>query len=301
MTAASDNTPDFLQNPVQADSAVSRYVFVIGEIGINHNGDMNIVRSLIDMAKKAGCDAVKFQKRTIDIVYTSEVLDQPRESPWGTTQREQKEGLELGEAEYNEIDAYCRKVGIEWFASAWDIPSQDFLAKYNCKYNKIASAMLTHKDFVEHVAKEKKLTFVSTGMCSYEDIDLAVKIFDDAGCPIVLMHTVSTYPSPEEDLNLLCIKTLRERYGKPVAYSGHEPSVSPSVMAAMLGAVAVERHITLDRAMYGSDQAASLEPSGLEQMISMIRKIPVVLGDGEKRITDGEVSVARKLRYFKES
>ncbi|MBF0211950.1 MAG: N-acetylneuraminate synthase family protein [Magnetococcales bacterium] len=250
------------------------------------------------MAKDAGCDAVKFQKRTIDIVYTPELLAGHRESPWGTTQRAQKEGLEFGQKEYDEIDAYCKKVGIDWFASAWDIPSQHFLRQYNLKYNKIASAMVTHPDFLHAVAEEKKLTFVSTGMCTLEQVDQAVAIFNQHECPIVIVHTVSEYPSPEETLNLRCIQSLRERYQLPVGYSGHEPSVSPSVMAAMMGAVVVERHITLDRAMYGSDQAASLEAPGLESLVKQIRKIPVVLGTGEKVITKTEAGVAKKLRYW---
>ncbi|MEO5331172.1 MAG: N-acetylneuraminate synthase family protein [Magnetococcus sp. YQC-5] len=274
------------------------YVLVFGEIGINHNGDLDIAKQLIDMAKHAGCDAVKFQKRTIDIVYTQELLASPRESPWGNTQRAQKEGLEFGKKEYDEIDAYCKQVGMDWFASAWDIPSQHFLRQYDLKYNKVASAMMTHPDFLQAVAEEKKLTFISTGMCTLAEIDAAVEIFNKNGCPVVIMHTVSEYPSPEESLNLRCMNTLRERYQLPVGYSGHETSVSPSVMAAVMGAVAVERHITLDRAMYGSDQAASLELVGLETMVRQIRKIPVVLGGGEKLITKGESGVAKKLRYW---
>ncbi len=277
---------------------VPRKCLIFAEIGINHNGDMAITKSLIDMAKDAGCDAVKFQKRTLDIVYTPEVLATPRQSPWGTTTREQKAGLEFGKKEYDEIDAYCREKGIAWFASAWDIPSQEFLKQYDLPYNKIASAMATHLEFVECVAKEKKPTFLSVGMCSYEDVDKAVAILKKQGSPFVLMHTVSTYPSPEEDLNLRVMHELRQRYGVPVGYSGHESSVSPSVMAAVLGAVAIERHITLDRAMYGSDQAASLEKPGLESLVNQIRKIPTVLGDGVKKITPGEASVASKLRYW---
>lgn len=271
---------------------------IFAEIGINHNGDVGIAKQLIDMAKEAGCDAVKFQKRTIGIVYPPDVLATPRESPWGTTTKQQKEGLEFGKAEYDEIDAYCKMLEIPWFASAWDIPSQEFLRSYNLPINKIASAMATHLDFVEFVAAEKKPTYLSVGMCSYEDVDKAVATLKKHGCPFYLMHTVSTYPSAEEDLNLRVMHALQKRYGVPVGYSGHEPSVSPTVMAAVLGAVAVERHITLDRAMYGSDQAASLEKSGLESMVAQIRKIPAVLGDGVKRVTAGETSVAKKLRYW---
>ncbi len=273
-------------------------VFIIGEIGINHNGDMEITRRLIDMAKHAGCDAVKFQKRTIDIVYTPEMLAQPRESPWGTTQRQQKEGLEFGKDEFDEIDRYCKRVGIDWFASAWDLPSQQFLHSYDCKYNKIASAMAVHGDLLEAVAEEGKHTFISLGMCTYEECDRAVEIFRERDCPFTLMHTVSEYPAPESGLNLLGLHDLRNRYQCPVGYSGHEPSVSPSVIAAALGATAIERHITLDRSMYGSDQSASLEGAGLELMVSQIRKIPIVLGDGKKRITDKEKEIAGKLRYW---
>ncbi|PJA56738.1 MAG: N-acetylneuraminate synthase [Rhodocyclales bacterium CG_4_9_14_3_um_filter_68_10] len=277
---------------------VPQHVFVIAEIGINHNGEIEIAKRLIDMAMRCGCDAVKFQKRSIDIVYTKEMLDSPRESPWGATQRAQKEGLEFGKAEYDEIDRQCRQRGIEWFASAWDIPSQLFLRDYGLKRNKIASAMVTHPEFLEVVAEEKKPVFLSTGMCTYEEIDRAVAVFGKQGCPVTLMHAVSEYPAPEEILNIACMHALRERYGLPVGYSGHEASVSPSVIAAAHGAVAIERHVTLDRAMYGSDQSASLEEAGLRDMVAMIRKIAMVLGDGEKRITVKEEGVASKLRYW---
>jgi N-acetylneuraminate synthase len=277
---------------------IPRHVFVIAEIGINHNGDIGIAKRLIEQAKAAGCDAVKFQKRTIDVVYSPEVLAQLRESPWGTTQRQQKEGLEFGKREYDEIDRHCRALGIAWFASAWDIPSQEFLRQYDLPYNKVASAMLTHRDFLAAVASEGRPTFVSTGMSTYEDIDAAVEIFRARRCPITLMHAVSTYPSPESDLNLQMLHVLRERYGVPVGYSGHESSVSPSIVAAVMGAVAIERHITLDRAMYGSDQAASLELAGLISLIGSLRKIPAVIGDGVKRFDAGERSVAKKLRYW---
>lgn len=272
--------------------------FVIAEIGINHNGDIEIAKQLIRAASEAGCDAVKFQKRTIDIVYTPEVLAQPRQSPWGDTQRAQKEGLEFGEAEYDIIDAYCRDLGLTWFASAWDVPSQTVMAKYDLPYNKIASAMLTHRPLVEAIAAEGKLVFASTGMCTLEQIDTAVEILREAACPFVLMHTVSTYPTPAADLNLMTIETLRRRYGAPVGYSGHESTVEPSLVAAMLGAVAIERHITLDRSMYGSDQSASLEPGELKVLVSRLRELRDWLGDGEKRLAPGEASVAGKLRYW---
>jgi len=278
--------------------SVAEDVFVIAEIGINHNGDIGIAKQLINQAKAAGCDAVKFQKRTLDIVYTKATLDQARESPWGTTQRQQKEGLEFSEAEYDEIDRYCQEIKIDWFASAWDVESQKFLRKYSSKYNKVASAMTTNSEFIAEVASEKKLTFVSTGMCTLEDIDTAVAIFRSADCPFVLMHSVSPYPAKESDLNLATICTLRERYSCAVGYSGHEPSVSPSIVAVALGAVAVERHITLDRSMYGSDQAASLQISGLIALVGSIRKVRAAIGDGVKRILPGEADVAGKLRYW---
>jgi N-acetylneuraminate synthase len=279
---------------------VARDIFVIAEIGINHNGSLDIAKLLIQMAKNAGCNAVKFQKRSIDIVYSKEVLDQPRESPWGTTQREQKLGLEFGREQYDQIDAVCRKLQIEWFASAWDVPSLEFLRPYKCKFNKVASAMITHEKFLDTVAQERKITFLSTGMATLGTIDRAIEIFRKHECPVVLMHTVSTYPTAEEDLNLLALRTLRERYKLPIGYSGHETSVSPSLIAAMLGAVAIERHITLDRAMYGSDQAASLERPGLESLVAQLRKLPVVIGSGVKEFSAAENAVAKKLRYWRE-
>jgi len=274
--------------------------FIIAEIGINHNGEIDTAKQLIDMAKNCGCDAVKFQKRTINIVYSKEFLDSPRESPWGTTQRAQKEGLEFGEEEYDIIDEYCRQKGIDWFASAWDIESQKFLRKYNLKYNKVASPMLTNIPLLETIAEEKKHTFISTGMSTYDDVDRAVDIFKKYECPFTLMHCQSTYPALEEDLNLLCINSLKERYNYDIGYSGHEVSPMPSLIAAALGAVAIERHITLDRAMYGSDQAASLEVRGLQIVARISKRVPVYKGDGTKTITPEEQANADKLRYFRE-
>ena len=273
-------------------------IVVIAEVGINHNGDLEIAKQLIDIAVDSGCDAVKFQKRTIDIVYPKSVLDAPRESPWGSTQREQKLGLEFEREDYAAIDAYCRERGIEWSASAWDIPSLEFIESFDPPFHKIASAMLTHTDFVKAVADKARVTLISTGMADLEIIDNVVELFRNAGTPFVLLHTVSTYPSPENDLNLSVIHTLSDRYGVPVGYSGHEPSVSPSVVAAALGASVIERHITLDRAMYGSDQAASLEESGLRQLVNTLQKIPTILGSGEKDWAPGEREVADKLRYW---
>jgi N-acetylneuraminate synthase len=285
----------------QAIWPASHHIPVIAEVGINHNGDMHLAKRLIDVAVDAGCDAVKFQKRTVDLVYPEEVLNAFRESPWGSTQRAQKEGLEFTLEQYEEIDAYCRERAIAWSASAWDIPSLDFVDEFNPPFHKVASAMLTNRTFVEAVAERGRLTLISTGMSTMEDVDTAVDCFTSKGTPIVLLHTVSTYPAPEKDLNLRLIQTLVERYRVPVGYSGHESSVSPSVVAAALGAVLIERHITIDRTMYGSDQAASLEENGLRQLVSVLRKVPGMLGSGEKSWAPGEQEVARKLRYWESS
>lgn len=271
-------------------------IFVIAEIGINHNGDIEIAKQLIDVAKLAGADAVKFQKRTIDLVYKKEMLDSPRESPWGTTQREQKEGLEFGLDEYKEIDAYCKDKGIEWFASAWDIKSQKFLRQFDCKYNKVASAMMVYEDLLKKIASEKKHTFISTGMCEFEQIDRAVEIFKEAGCPFELMHCISTYPMADEDANLNCIKTIQDRYKCDVGYSGHEVGLAVSYAAAALGITSLERHITIDRAMYGSDQAASVETAGYIQLVGAVRKIEKAMGDGKVSFITKEIPVAKSLR-----
>ena len=274
-------------------------VFIIAEIGINHNGDMELVKKLVDMAKDAGCNAVKFQKRTIDIVYAKELLDSPRESPWGKTQRAQKEGLELREKDYDKVDQYCKEKGIEWFASAWDIPSQKMLRKYKSKYNKVASAMLTNIPFLKAVAEEKKHTYISTGMSRLEDIDKTVALFRENKCPFTLLHCVSTYPCEDADCNLLCMETLKKRYGCEVGYSGHEKGILPSVIATALGATAIERHITLDKKMYGSDQAASIDETQLKEMVKEVREVPKILGNGVKCVSEKEAAVAKKLRYFK--
>ena len=271
-------------------------IFIIAEIGINHNGDLSIAKELIDVATDSGCDAVKFQKRDIDLVYSKEMLDSPRESPWGSTQRDQKMGLEFGEHEFREIDSYCKSKPIEWFASAWDINSQTFLKQFECNFNKVASAMIVNNELLKVIAEEKKHTFISTGMTTYEDIQNAIDIFNQANCPFELMHTVSTYPMKDEDANLKMIDTLREKFGCNVGYSGHEVGLAVSYAAAALGISSLERHITLDRAMYGSDQSASVEPNGLRQLVGAVRKIESAMGDGEKRILDAEVPIAQKLR-----
>ena len=271
---------------------------IIAEIGINHNGSVDLAKKLVDVAKWAGADAVKFQKRSIDIVYAGH-LDDPRESPWGSTLGEQKAGLEFEDDEYDEIDRYCKQIYMPWLASAWDIPSLDFLRKYDCPYNKIASAMITNDEFVNAVAAEKKPTFISTGMCTDNEISNAlVHMRSWHETQPTLLHCIGTYPADEKDLNLLAIPAMKRRYGCAIGYSGHEASVSPSVIAVALGATVIERHITLDRSMYGSDQAASLEPHGFQTMVEQIRKMPAILGDGVKRITEGEKAVARKLRYW---
>jgi len=271
--------------------------YLIGEIGINHNGDLNLAKKLIDNCKKAGFDSVKFQKRTIDLVYTSSFLDSPRKSSWGTTQRDQKEGLEFNEIEYNEIDSYCKKQSIEWFASAWDIQSLIFLKRYNLKYNKIASAMIVDRNFLEKVAEEKKHTFISTGMSTIQNIDDAVNIFKKYSCPFELMHCVSTYPMKPEDANLLTIQKLKERYNCDVGYSGHENGVAISLAAYSLGITSLERHVTLDRTMYGSDQAASLEMTGMKNLVDSIKKMHLAYGtDKLGFITKEEEEIAKKLR-----
>jgi len=271
--------------------------FIIAEIGINHNGDVDITKELIGGAAEAGCDAVKFQKRTLDIVYTREELDKLRESPWGTTNREQKQGLEFGKEEYDEIDRYCKEKGIEWFASAWDIESQLFLRQYDLKYNKVASAMLTHRELLETIANEGKYTFVSTGMSALTQIKKAVQIFENKKCPFELMYCNSTYPMPLEEANLNSMLSLKKTFdGVKVGYSGHEAGLIVSCAAVAMGATSVERHITLDRTMYGSDQAASVELGGLRRLVEYIRDIEAAMGDGFKIVSEKEKNIAKKLR-----
>jgi len=271
-------------------------IFIVAEVGINHNGDMSICKKLIDVASDSGCDAVKFQKRDINEVYTQKFLDSHRESPWGSTQREQKIGLEFDADEYQEIENYCKKKNIEWFASAWDINSQKFLRQFNSKYNKVASAMIVHMELLKEIASEGKHTFISTGMTTYDDIQTAVDIFKKADCSFELMHTVSTYPMKDEDANLNMIQTLKKKYGCNVGYSGHEVGLAVSYAAAALGVSSLERHITLDRSMYGSDQSASIEPSGCKQLVGAVRKIELAMGDGIKKTIEAEAPIAENLR-----
>ena len=271
---------------------------LIAEIGINHNGDISIAKRTIEGAKKAGADAVKFQKRTLDIVYTQAELDKPRKSPWGTTNREQKAGLEFGLEEYKEIDAYCKELNIEWFASAWDIESQVFLRQFDCNYNKIASAMLGHVELLRAVAKEKKYTYISTAMSTLDEIKNAVSIFINEDCPFELMHCVAAYPMEPQHAGLPSIKYLSELFGCKVGYSGHETGIIISCAAVAVGATSIERHITLDRAMYGSDHSASLELIGFERMVKYIRCIEQSMQVIPKSVLDIELPVRKKLRYY---
>ena len=271
--------------------------FITAEIGINHNGKISIAKKLIDVAVSAGVDAVKFQKRDVDKVYTKKVLDSYRESMWGTTTRDQKLGLEFSESQYKEIDKYCKKKKIAWYLSCWDVGSQVQMRKFKTKYNKVASAMLLHTKLLETIAEEGKYTFISTGMSTINDISRAVKLFRKFDCPFELMHSHSAYPMTAHEANLRVIQTLKKKFKCNVGYSGHEISSYSICMAAvLLGARSIERHITLDRSMYGSDQAASLEPSGLIRLVRDIRELDFVLGDGKKRIWDSELPAQKKLR-----
>ena len=271
-------------------------IFIVGEIGINHNGDVKIAKELIKGAADAGVDAVKFQKRTIDKVYSKATLESPRESPWGKTQKDQKYGLELSTEDYYEIDEECKKNSIEWFASAWDTASQIFLRNFNLKYNKVASAMLNHDKLIDLIIEEKKHTFISTGMHTIEEIRSVVEKFKENNCPFELMHTVSTYPMKNHDANLRMINTLKKEFSCSVGYSGHESGRAVSVAAAALGISSLERHITLDRTMYGSDQAASMEIGGLKLLINYVRTVEDAMGDGKKKILEDEIKIREKLK-----
>jgi len=268
--------------------------YIIAEIGINHNGNIDLAKRLISVAVAAGCDAVKFQKRTIDVVYTEKELATPRENPFGSTNGDLKRGLEFGELDYAEIAEFCKQVKIDWFVSPWDEASVDFVQMFNPPVYKIASASLTDDHLLQHIRKTGKPLIVSTGMSTYAEIDHAVEVLgkDD----LVLMHTTSTYPAKYEQLNLRAIPSMIARYGIPVGYSGHETGIPTSVVAAALGACCVERHITMDRAMWGSDQAASLEPNGISRLVRDIRLCEQSMGDGVKRVYEEEIPVMKKLR-----
>lgn len=271
--------------------------FVIAEIGINHNGRVDLAKQLIDMAVVAGCDAVKFQKRTIDVVYTQEELAKERPSVFGNTNGDLKRGLEFGFEEYSILDEYCKSRGILWFASCWDEQSVDFMEQFNPPCYKIASASLTDDNLLRHTKATGKPILLSTGMSSMEQIEHAVEILGLDN--LVIYHCVSTYPSDNEEVNLEVIRTFREKFDCPIGYSGHERGLPPSVLAAALGANSVERHITVDRTLWGSDHAASLEPGGLFRMVRDIRQIPILMGDGVKKIYDKELTIIQKLRRVK--
>ena len=271
--------------------------FITAEIGINHNGDINIAKKLIDVSVEAGCDAVKFQKRNVEKVYSKKLLDSPRDSPWGITQRDQKAGLEFSYKQYDIIDKYCKKKKILWYVSCWDVESQIKMRKFQTKYNKVASSMLVHKKLLKTIAEEKKYTFISTGMSTMDQISNAVEIFRKHNCPFELMHCNSSYPMNLSEANLNCIKSLREKFKCDVGYSGHESmGYLICTTAVALGATSIERHISIDRSMYGSDQAASLEEKGLDRMVRDIRLIDTILGDGVKKIWPSEIPVMKKLR-----
>lgn len=268
--------------------------FIIAEIGINHNGSIEIAKKMIDVAKTMGCDAVKFQKRTIDVVYKKEELDIPRESIFGNTNRQLKEGLEFDYEAYCVIDKYCKERDILWFASCWDEASVDFIEQFNVPCYKIASASLTDDNLLKHIKSKGKPILLSTGMSSLSQIDHAVNILGEDN--LVLFHTTSTYPTDLNEINLNVIKEFKERYSCPIGYSGHERGVMPSVLAVAYGATSVERHITLDRTMFGSDQVASLEPQGLYRLVRDIRQVPMVSGDGVKKVYNSELPIIKKLR-----
>ncbi len=274
-------------------------VFVTAEIGTNHMGDIKIAKKLIDVAKEAGCNAVKFQKKSVEKIYSKEFLDSKLESPWGTTQREMRTYREFDMKQFSEIDKYCKKKKIFWFASCWDIDSQIQMRKFKTKYNKVASAMLTHKKLLKTIAEEKKYTFIATGMSSLKDIDNAIKIFRKFKCPFELMHCHSAYPMPVNEANLKLIPFLKKKFKCDVGYSGHETgATNVSIPAVMVGATSVERHITLDRTMYGNDQSASLEPEGVKRLVRDIKIIDKILGNGKKQVWKSEIPAQKKLRQI---
>jgi N-acetylneuraminate synthase len=268
--------------------------FVIAEIGINHNGDIDLAKRLISVAAAACCDAVKFQKRTVDVVFSAAELAKPRENPFGLTNGDLKYGLEFGQEEYEEIDDFCKSLKMQWFASPWDEQSVDFLEQFGPSVYKIASASLTDDHLLRHIRGTGKPVILSTGMSSYDEIDHAVEVLGKED--LILMHSTSTYPANYDELNLRAIPAMAARYGIPVGYSGHETGIPTSVCAAALGACCVERHITTDRALWGSDQAASLEPNGIARLVRDIRLWGQAKGDGIKRVYERELPVMRKLR-----
>jgi N-acetylneuraminate synthase len=271
--------------------------YVIAEIGINHNGSMEDTKRLIDLAAVAGCDAVKFQKRNPDVCVPEHQKGVMRDTPWGRmTYLEYKYKVEFGKEEYDEIDRYCKDKEIEWSASPWDLDSLEFLMQYNLPWLKMPSAMITNEELMRASAKTGRKIIFSTGMSTYEEIDQAIEWLD--GCEMVMLHCNSSYPAKLEDLNLKCIQTLKDRYDCEIGYSGHEFRLGTSVAAIYLGATYIERHITLDRTMWGSDHMSSVEPQGLIKMVRGIRELEVALGDGIKKVTDGELAPRKKLRGY---
>ena len=270
-------------------------VYIIAEIGINHNGDIEIAKQLMDVAVETGCDAVKFQKRTPEICVPEEQKSIPRETPWGSmTYFEYKKRIEFEQPEYEQIDAYAKKIGIDWFASPWDVPSVDFLEGFHVPCQKIASACLTDSELLTAVNKTKTTTILSTGMSSIEEIDKAVSLLNNV--PLAIAQATSTYPAEASELNLRAIQTFAEKYKVPVGYSGHERGLQVTIAAVALGATFIERHITLDRSMWGTDHSASLEPEGLKKLVRDIRIIELALGDGKKKVYDSEIPIRAKLR-----
>jgi N-acetylneuraminate synthase len=274
---------------------VGQPVYVIAEIGINHNGDIEIAKQLMDVAVKAGCDAVKFQKRTPEICVPEEQKNIPRDTPWGMmTYFEYKERIEFGQSEFEQIDAYAKKIGVDWFASPWDVPSVEFLEEFNVPCQKVASACLTDSELLAALDKTGTTTILSTGMSSIEEIDLAVSRLTHV--PLAIAQATSTYPAEPAELNLRAIQTFSEKYDVPVGYSGHERGLQVTIAAVALGATFIERHITLDRSMWGTDHSASLEPEGLKKLVRDIRVTELALGDGKKRVYDSEIPIRAKLR-----
>ena len=270
-------------------------VYIIAEIGINHNGDIEIAKQLMDVAVETGCDAVKFQKRTPEICVPEEQKSIPRETPWGTmTYFDYKKRIEFEQKEFEQIDAYAKKIGISWFASPWDVPSVDFLESFNVPCQKIASACLTDSELLAAINKTKTTTILSTGMSSMQEIDKAVSLL--SGVPLAIAQATSTYPAEASELNLRAIQTFAEKYNVPVGYSGHERGLQVTIAAVALGATFIERHITLDRSMWGTDHSASLEPEGLKKLVRDIRIIELALGDGKKKVYDSEIPIRAKLR-----
>ncbi len=273
------------------------HCFIIAEIGINHNGDINLAKRLIKLAKDYGCDAVKFQKRTVDVVYSKHELEMERPNPFGATNGDLKRGLEFGYDEYLEIDKYCKELDILWFASCWDMKSVDFIDSFNPPCHKIASACLTDDELLLHVRSKARPILLATGMSTQAEIDHALEVLGMDN--LVIMHCTSTYPSLESELNLNVIPNYIERYNCPIGYSGHEKGVLPSVIAASMGACAIERHITTDRTLWGSDHPASLEPEGLRRLVRDIRLLNTIKGDGKKVVYDSELPIIKKLRRVK--